>query len=259
MNGAPKYRQIADMYRDQILAGTLKEGERLPPRRRMTEKHKVSRTTIDRAMDLLLMEGIVQSAGRSRAMVTSAPRATGLEDRLSSLRATGKALAENETSIITRVEMMACPPEIARYLGVTEGADVLIRERVTRKNGRPVATSRSYYGQETVRLTPELRRPVSIPSGSRELAAERLGSRVVLASQEFTSRMSTQEEMELLDIGRRMKTPAGEVRFPVPVSQVMRVAFLEDGRIAEAAVKVTEGSLPVIVYMDMNRRLRNLK
>lgn len=247
MAKVPMYQKIANQYRDRIISGQMPAGARLPTRRELAAQHGTSRATADKVMETLMSDGLAVSTPRSGMSVADlSDRATGMDDRMASLRATGKALAVGEDSRIIKAEMVACPPDISRYLGVDEGVQVLIRERVTSRGGVPVAISRSFYTRQVAALAPELARPVSIPSGSRELAAERMGSRQSEAVQYVTSRMSSCEEMDLLDLG--------ELGMPVPVTQVARVVTVADGRVVEAAIKVTEGSRPVMFRSELKAR-----
>lgn len=251
MAKTPRYKQIAGSYRDRILAGEMRPGAKLPTRRDMMGLHGTSRATADKVMEILHAEGLVVSVPRAGTQVADlSVRGTSLADRMSALRSTGRALARNEASHILRAAMTSCPSDIAAMLGVEPGEQVLIRERVTSKDGSPVAVSRSFYTQEVARLTPELAIPKSIPSGSRELAAERMGSKQDEGVEHITSRMSSPEEMELLGIGR----VEGGDRFPVPVTQVARIVTLLDGRIVEVAIKVTDGNRPVTFRSKMRVR-----
>lgn len=243
MAKTPRYQQIARHYRDRIVSGDMPAGAKFPTMRDMIAIHGISRATADKVMELLRAEGLAVSTPRAGTFVADlSGHATSMDDRKSSLRSTGRALGKDETSRILRTEMIPCPDHIALMLGVEAGDQVLTRERVTAKNGTAIAISRSYYTAEVADLTPELAVPQSIPSGSSELAAERMGSEQDQALQYVTARMATEEEMELLGIGK------------VPVTQVARIVTVKDGRIVEAAVKVTEGSRPVRFRSDLSLR-----
>lgn len=59
--GIPIYRQLYEKLRDDILAGYLKKGDQLPSIRKCEKLLKISKTSIERAYDQLLMEGYIQS------------------------------------------------------------------------------------------------------------------------------------------------------------------------------------------------------
>src|SRR6266849_858092 len=53
--------QMVDQIRDAIRCARIGPGTRLPSSRRLSEQLAISRNTVMRAYDLLLMEGIVES------------------------------------------------------------------------------------------------------------------------------------------------------------------------------------------------------
>src|SRR5260370_39918026 len=53
--------QMVDQLRDAIRCARIGPGTRLPSSRRLSEQLAISRNTVVRAYDLLLMEGIVES------------------------------------------------------------------------------------------------------------------------------------------------------------------------------------------------------
>src|ERR1700722_19592300 len=74
--------QMVDQIRDAIRCARIAPGSRLPSSRRLSEQLAISRNTVMRAYDLLLMEGIVESRPASgiyvaeqqpRPMATAAP------------------------------------------------------------------------------------------------------------------------------------------------------------------------------------------
>jgi len=59
-SGEPAYRQIASRLRELILSGTIPEGERLPPSRRLSKSLGVNRVTVTAAYGLLERQGLVE-------------------------------------------------------------------------------------------------------------------------------------------------------------------------------------------------------
>lgn len=232
----PPYLKVLAHYRDRIIAGDLESGTVLPSRRDMVKKHRTSRATVDKAMELLIAEGLVkQSPSKPAVVAERGLYGTGVEDRAASVRATGKALGKKEKSRIIEIGMVPCPEKFAIHLGVEPGEEVLHRKRVNSINEVPASVSESFYPREVSELTPELAGTASIPSGSRELAAERLGSEQSMVEQTVISRLATDIERDLLEMNRQWSI----------VTQVERVVFLADGRVVEVAVKVTLGEAPV--------------
>lgn len=240
----PKYLAIAKYYRSKVLSGELPPGTPLESRRAMAKLHKTSRVTVDQAVQYLTTDGILEPSEGNRPPVVADPsrRIATVCNRVESSKATGRALAPNETSRILSVRMVPCPPDIAPLLRVEAGTEVLCRERLNLVDGEPVATGRSYYPPEVSRVTPELSLPKSLPKpGSRELAAERMGSRQKHVNKTFTARLATDRERELLGL-----------RNPYTVVlQAARTVLLANGKVVEVGLKIHEGDRPVSVTVPL--------
>lgn len=239
----PKYLVIAQYYRDQTASGALTPGVPLDSRRKLAKAHKISRVTMDKVIELLTREGVLEPSDGNRPPVVADPllRIATVQNRVRSAATTGRALGVHETTRILQVEMVPCPADIASALGVKPGEEVLCRERVNLINGEPVATGCSYYPPEVMEVTPELREPVSMPSGSRELAAKRMGSRQNSLIRRTTARLATEREREVLKLDGAYSV----------VTQQDRQVILKDGRTVEVAVKVGEGSRPIVEQMEL--------
>src|SRR5688572_19106046 len=68
-SGASYYRQIYDGYRDAILSGRLRPGERLPSTRALATELGISRLPVVVAFEQLLHEGYVEGKGGSGTYV----------------------------------------------------------------------------------------------------------------------------------------------------------------------------------------------
>lgn len=67
------YQQIAETLRQEILAGTRKPGDKLPPVRKMTEFWNCTPGTVQRAYKILAQQGLIQSRPGQGTKVTSQP------------------------------------------------------------------------------------------------------------------------------------------------------------------------------------------
>lgn len=74
----PRSAQIARELRNDIEAGRLRPGDKLPTTRKLAEQWHVGLGTVNKAMDLLLAEGLIVSRARSgRIVANTAAAATG--------------------------------------------------------------------------------------------------------------------------------------------------------------------------------------
>ena len=224
------YADIANHYRALIAAGTLAPGDRLPTLRDVMAEFGVAQQTASRAYKALKAEGLTRGSTGGGTVV--ADNDSGISSRVRGWAATGRALAANETSVITEVGTVSADEIIAARLEVEPGSPVYVRRRIVSRDGAPAHLTSSYYPAFVVEATPELTEPVST-GGSRELAAQRLGVAQDRVLSEVTSRVATDDEKAGLGL-----TAAG----PAVVSQVIRTVWLADGRIVEVAVKVCPGA-----------------
>lgn len=246
MENQPPFRKIATVIRNKILAGEkgYRPGDKLPPQRQLAAQHNVARDTLRDALSLLEGERLlVKPVHNQPAQVAPLePRVDGLEDRIRNLQSTGKILSEGEECEILYSSPVPCPAQIASLLGVEPEESVLCRKRLVRKHGRPVSVSWSYFPAEAVEAAPELATTENIESGAREWAAYQMGSPQGKRAEWFSSRIPNDDERALLEITGKYDT----------VMNVVRQVHLVDGRVVEAAVKVSPGSIPIAVRGNMS-------
>ena len=66
-----KYEKIAEWIRDEVEAGTLSLGDKLPPENELMTQFQVSRQTVRTALSLLRKEGIVEGRRGSGSYITA--------------------------------------------------------------------------------------------------------------------------------------------------------------------------------------------
>ena len=81
-----KYEKIAEWIRDEVEAGALSLGDKLPPENELMAQFQVSRQTVRTALSLLRKEGIVEGRRGSGSYITAnVHRRTGKEIRIAVL------------------------------------------------------------------------------------------------------------------------------------------------------------------------------
>ncbi|WP_225102676.1 GntR family transcriptional regulator [Streptomyces sp. CoH27] len=229
MSEGEGYAGIAAYYAERIRKGEIPAGTKLPSLREVCEAHSVSMKTAMRAFTQLKAWGLtVPKVGVGT--IAAAPVSDNIEGRVRTYNTTGRALASGETSRILEIGTVAANEIVAARLDIEPGTPVAVRRRVVSRDGVPTHYSSSYYPSYVINAVPELTEPVST-GGSRELAAERLGSTQKTVLEEVTSRYATEEEKSALGL-------TGSVI----ITQVVRTVHLKDDRIVEVAVKVVSGS-----------------
>ena len=91
----PVFQQIHDEIVVAIARGQLSDGDKLDPVRRVAKDIGINPATVKKAYDLLVSDGLVETAGRSGSIVRPSARTTAqekqLEEQLSRIVALARA------------------------------------------------------------------------------------------------------------------------------------------------------------------------
>src|SRR5215207_7272651 len=120
----PRYQQIADRLREQILAGALPSGQRLPTEGELAREHAASRITVRAALQVLKQEGLIVT----RQGLGSFVRPTRVRQVLARLEPLDDAVAEPGLAPTTRLLAYAfvrAPAAVAAALALPAAAEVL--------------------------------------------------------------------------------------------------------------------------------------
>jgi GntR family transcriptional regulator len=137
----PRYQEIADDLRQQIESGALPRESQLPTEVELQKKFGASRNTIREAVKLLVLQRLLETRGREGTWITKAhvPFVTTLStDPSTGLGGGGEEGAtypalvleqgrKNARAETPKVEIMACPPQIATRLQINQGETVVTR------------------------------------------------------------------------------------------------------------------------------------
>lgn len=163
---APKWRELADRFAEQIRNGEYAPGAQLPQIRDLVTAGEGSKDTVHKAYKALEAQGLVTS---SRGHGTVVRQQTPLK-RLGIARydkakwrdgdevafiadrvASGRAYRRNEQT--QKVSRVMAPPLVAEAHGLPEGAEVYARARLVKEGSQPTHTLTSYYRPEHVEGT----------------------------------------------------------------------------------------------------------
>jgi GntR family transcriptional regulator, histidine utilization repressor len=145
----PRYRQIHDALRQQIVSGIWPAGYKLPSEHQLAREFKCARMTIGKALGALAERGFVTRRRRTGTVV-SAPRpqqsVLEIHDIEAEVLAAGQAYRYERA---TR-EIRPATPADAEALDVPAGTVVLLVTGVHRADGRPHALERRLINLESV-------------------------------------------------------------------------------------------------------------
>jgi GntR family transcriptional regulator len=203
-----KYQQIADRLRDQISAGELGPGERLPSEPDLVRDYDASRNTVRLAIALLTNQGLVvtrqglgtfvlEPARPFTALLSGATDSPGSHHADTGLPVVGSAADEPETSRLL-VETSSAGKSAAAKLHIGEGEPVVIRRSQRYIGGVPWLLIASYFPMDLARGT-ALEQAGNIDQGSIRLLAEH-GHQQVGFMDEIGARMPDAREFDFFHL-----------------------------------------------------------
>jgi GntR family transcriptional regulator len=242
MAGVALSQQIADDITKAIRADELRPGAVIPSERELRERYQTTKSTVNRAVSLLLAEGLVRTEPGRGVFVQDIPTAKRTRRIPSRGRGSGSSFAEEMRKIgyepstkLVQVELVAPPAEVARRLEIGGGDQALIRKRHMFADERPVQIASAYYSIPVAGGV-ELAHPDTGPTGIYERLAAR-GFPVARFAEEIESRRPTREESDFLRI-----SPSQHVL------EVTRLAYDPVGRVLEVTVNVFPSQLWRLSY-----------
>jgi GntR family transcriptional regulator len=143
---AERARQVADVLRQQITAGTFEDGV-LPDERSLGHRLGASRNAVREALGLLRDEGLITRRRGIGTTVVMPKYGHGL-DRLAGLAETliGYGAVTNE---VREARVVRHPPEaIAERLRLADGAGVVYLERLRHLGGHPLSVDTTWLAED---------------------------------------------------------------------------------------------------------------
>ena len=77
MSGPAMYKQLADLYRQKILTGSLRPGDLIPSQTELAKLHGISVVTVRNALSILVDEGLVSRVRRKGTFVEDPKKPSG--------------------------------------------------------------------------------------------------------------------------------------------------------------------------------------
>ena len=200
----PLYIQLADLFRQRIVKGMWREGEKLPSLEKLVAEFEVARVTVRQAIEWLARDGLVSPQRGRGTFVTGAPRA----DRWLKVETTLRNLADvyrDTQPTILNIDESARTPRLDASDGVAAERYVYMR-RVHAHRGRPYCVIDIYLDAEIFARHPlRFRKETVIP-----LLLEMPSVKIVTARQVLT--ISTADLEVARHLGTSVNAPVAEVR-----------------------------------------------
>ncbi|WP_200303824.1 GntR family transcriptional regulator [Streptomyces adelaidensis] len=208
MTKQPKYHQVADVLRRDVVGGTYPPGARLPSESELQERFVASRNTVRAGLKLLASEGLISSSQglgyevrKHEVFELNASRFENL-----TFPQNGDAFSTDVTNAgrrphqTFRVELAPASEYIAQRLKVAVGDTSVLRFCHRFVDDVPWSTQATQYPEWLVTKAPRLTEPGDIAEGTTRYMTG-LGIEQIGYYDEIATRMPTPDEARLLEIG----------------------------------------------------------
>jgi GntR family transcriptional regulator len=224
----PLYHQLAQQLEAAIEHGVLAPGNLLGNEVDLSVRLGLSRPTVRQAIQSLVDKGLlVRRRGVGTQVVHSQVRRP-LE--LSSLYDDLEAAGQGPTTQVVRNETVPASADVAAALGLAEGADVVLLERLRRTHGQPVALLCNYLpsgllGLDSARLeSTGLYRMMRSAGITLHSARQTVGARSATAQE--ATRLDEKEGAALLTMQRTAYDDTGRpVEYGTHIYRASRYSF----------------------------------
>jgi GntR family transcriptional regulator len=201
----PRHAAIARELRNEIRAGELAPGARLPSEARLSSRFAASRGTVRQALAALRAEGLI-AGGQGRVPVV---RRTGMSqsfDQLVSFSMWARGLGREPSARTLELARRPADAEAAEQLGIAIGAPVFSYTRVRMLDGDPVLVERATFVESVGRLLLDC----DLDAGSVYAQLSDRGVEFAAADQAITATDAGEEDAGLLGVPH--DSPILEVR-----------------------------------------------
>ncbi|WAX76726.1 GntR family transcriptional regulator [Streptomyces sp. KMM 9044] len=224
----PLYHQLAQQLEAAIVQGVLAPGNLLGNEVGLSVRLGLSRPTVRQAIQSLVDKGLlVRRRGVGTQVVHSQVRRP-LE--LSSLYDDLEAAGQGPSTEVVRHEKVPAPPGVATALGLPEGGETVLLERLRRTHGRPVALLCNYLPSGLLELddarleSTGLYRMMRASGITLHSARQTVGARSATAGE--ASRLDEKEGAALLTMHRTAYDDTGRaVEYAAHVYRASRYSF----------------------------------
>lgn len=236
------YAQIAQNIREEIHAGRLRPGDRVPSVRDLATEYGVSRATADKALSALRSEGLVVAVtGVGTVVADQVPGVQTGGARFRRMLTTGRATRTGERSEILAAELTEAPQDVAAALRISVGAPVVRRQRRFVDEEGVAAISTSWLAGNLAESVPALLETERIEGGTIGAVCRATGRQPAPGTDTATSRFATEDEAAALGL-----------ELPTPVLVVEARLADEDGTPLEYGVDVIGPGRPWTVGYDLS-------
>ena len=240
----PLYMQIQNMLLERIRTGEYLPGTQVPSELEIASLHQVSRMTARKALDSLVVKGILYRSKGKGTYVAENIVSYGLSTMLS-FSQTLRAQGHEVTTQVLRREVIPGSPDVLERLQLASESQVIVIRRLRLVEGRPATIHTSFL--EYRLFAPILQADLSQES-LLDLIQRISGIPIAYTQDSVQADRATVEEAHLLEI------EVGE-----PVLRVEGVAYGENGHPTRLTRAVYRGDMFRLIVKNTGEYGASLK
>ena len=214
----PLYHQIVAGLKEQINAGELVSGEKIPTEKWLSEHYGVSRVTVRKALENLTEEGYVEKRPNKGCYVLQ-PK---FEKNFSRMRSLHQELVDagiTPSSKIISYQEVEADSWVCKHLGCKQGEIVLVIKRIRYADERPFAEQTIYLPKYLFEdFNPWLLKEESL----HDIMEKQYHVEILHSEQNITATMSEKEKMRELDLKKEQ-----------PILHIRSTVYTKDDKICE--------------------------
>lgn len=196
MAGEPLYSVVASRAQEHITSGDWKEGDRLPPERRLCQDFGVSRATLRQALRQLEERGLI-TRHQGRGTFVARPRVQLPIVGVFSIRDAMAAHGMTMTTRVLKVEIMEASRQLATDLACLPGDPIIYIERLRIGDGEPMVLDTAHLPAQ---LFPGLEKLDLETRSLYEIVESDFGRTIAEAQETLEPVILTPAECELLGV-----------------------------------------------------------
>lgn len=246
-SSVPLYMQIQNRLVEQIRTGEYREGSQVPSELEIAGQYQVSRVTARKALDNLVLKGVLFRQRGKGTYVTEGVVSYGLSTMLSFSR-TLQAMGYHIVTKVLLVDIIPATREVTEHLQLNLNSQVIIIRRLRFIDASPAALHTSYL--DYLHFAPIMKFDLSTES-LHDTIQRVAGVRIAYTNDSVRADLATSEE------ARQLELEPGK-----PVLRVEGVAYSENGqpiRLTHAVYRGDMFKLNVKNATDMTTALKNTK
>lgn len=169
----PKYLQIANHLRDEIVRGDRPPLSEVPSEREIAATWNVARPTASKALSVLQQQGFVESRRGSGTYVRERAIVPRARERYDRVKHHGTMYSPGESVKFLKADIVPGPSHVTEALAIAQGSQVIERQRlITSATAGPIELSTSWFPSTVADQAPRLLQARRIKGGT----AKYLGS-----------------------------------------------------------------------------------